>query len=121
MDQLASLNTRAGVSVTRVVATKCKRRTWRPSVLTAIVVASKIVYDEKVYLADYREQLSEFSLVSAPKQESAFLGLCGYSTTVRRGQYAKYYYALEDVARTEWSSSTSGAASSSTSSRLSDE
>ena len=87
----------------------------------SIVVASKVVYDEKVYLADYREQLSEFSLVSAPKQESAFLGLCGYSTTVRRGQYAKYYYALEDVARTEWSSSTSGAASSSTSSRLSDE
>ena len=34
-------------------------RTWRPALLMAIVVASKVVYDEKVFLADYREQLPQ--------------------------------------------------------------
>ena len=70
-------------------------RNWRPTLLMAIVVASKVVYDEKVYLADYREQLPQYNLKHAPQQELAFLELINYNTTVRRGQYAKYYYALE--------------------------
>ena len=41
-------------------------------------------------------------LERATQQELAFLTLIGYNTTVRRGQYAKFYYALEDVARVEW-------------------
>ena len=77
-------------------------RTWRPALLMAIVVASKVVYDEKVFLADYREQLPRYCLKHAPQQELAFLTLLGYNTTVRRGEYARYYYALEDVARIEW-------------------
>ena len=44
-----------------------------------------------------------YDLRSAPQQEMAFLALVNYSTTVRRGQYARYYYALEDVSRIEWS------------------
>ena len=74
-------------------------RNWRPALLMAIVVASKVVYDEKVFLADYREQLPQLNLKGAPQQELAFLALIGYNTTVRRGQYAKYYYALEVRAR----------------------
>lgn len=81
-------------------------RTWRPSVLTAIVVASKIVYDEKVYLADYRDQLPQLCLDDAATQEVAFLNLLSFNTTVRRGQYAKYYYCLEDVARARWAAAS---------------
>lgn len=77
-------------------------RTWRPTLLIAIVVASKIIYDEKVFLADYRNQLPHYNLTYATEQERAFLLQIGYNTTVRRGQYAKYYYALEDVSRNEW-------------------
>jgi hypothetical protein len=75
-------------------------RTWRPALLMAIVVASKVVYDEKVFLADYRDQLPHLCLDEASTQERAFLTSLSFNTTVRRGQYAKYYYALEDVART---------------------
>ena len=57
-----------------------------------------------MFLADYREQLPEYNLDVASKQEVAFLTLLNYNTVVRRGQYAKYYYALEDVARVEWAS-----------------
>ena len=74
-------------------------RTWRPALLMAIVIASKVVYDEKVFLADYREQLPELCLTAASSQEVAFLELIKFNTIVRRGQYAKYYYALEDVHR----------------------
>ena len=70
-------------------------RNWRPALLIAIIVASKVVYDEKVFLADYRDQLPQFRLDNASAQEATFLGLIGYNTTVRRGQYARYYYALE--------------------------
>ena len=76
-------------------------RTWRPALLIAIVVASKVVYDEKVYLADYREMLPELCLDAASAQELELLKLVNYNTTVRRGQYARYYYALEDVARNQ--------------------
>ena len=76
-------------------------QTWRPALLMAIVVASKVVYDEKVFLQDYREQLPQYCLEHATQQEMGFLTLLGYNTTVRRGQYAKYYYCLEDVARAE--------------------
>ena len=76
-------------------------RTWRSALLTAIIVASKVVYDEKVFLADYYDQLPDLELSSAPQLEIAFLTMINYNVTVRRGQYAKYYYALEDVARVE--------------------
>ena len=74
-------------------------RTWRPALLMSIIVASKVVYDEKVFLADYREQLPELCLDGISAQELAFLTLINFNTSVRRGQYAKYYYALEDVGR----------------------
>lgn len=70
-------------------------RTWRPSLLMAIVIASKTIYDEKVFLADYRTQLPYLNLEQASVQERDFLTLIGFNTNVRRGQYAKYYYALE--------------------------
>ena len=35
----------------------------------------------------------------ASAQELAFLTLLNFNTNVRRAQYAKYYYALEDVSR----------------------
>jgi hypothetical protein len=74
-------------------------RTWRPAALLAIIVASKVVYDEKVFLADYRDMLPELALDGLAAQEIAFLRLVGYNTSVRRAQYAKYFYALQDVAR----------------------
>ena len=74
-------------------------RTWRCALLTAIVIASKVVYDEKVFIADYRDQLPEFCLDASSRQEVVFLTVVNYGTVVRRGQYAKYYYALEDVSR----------------------
>ena len=43
----------------------------------------------------YRDQLPHFNLEHASVQERVFLAQIGFNTNVRRGQYAKYYYALE--------------------------
>ena len=64
-------------------------RTWRPALLVAIVIASKVVYDEKVFLADYREQLPALRFDEMPARELAFLNLINFNTSVRRGQYAR--------------------------------
>ena len=63
------------------------------------MIASKVIYDEKIYLADYREQLEpRMSLSRVPQQEAHFLHLLDYITIINPRQYAQYYYALLDVA-----------------------
>jgi len=78
-------------------ALKITRTTWRITLLAALIVSSKVVFDEKVYLQDYRDVLTSLELHVVSKQETAFLELLGYRTVVRRAQYAKYYFALLDV------------------------
>lgn len=104
--------------------------TWRPLLIVAIAIASKVVLDEKVFLGDYCELLPSLSLLglraltearrrrpqraaalcrprpapeiaplpSPPQLEAVFLSLINYSTVIGRKQFAKYYYALLDVA-----------------------
>ena len=103
--------------------------TWRPLLIVAIAIASKVVLDEKVFLGDYCELLPSLSLLGlraltearrrrpqragalcrprsaaecppslAPQLEAVFLSLINYSTVIGRKQFAKYYYALLDVA-----------------------
>ena len=103
--------------------------TWRPLLIVAIAIASKVVLDEKVFLGDYCELLPSLSLLGlraltearrrrpqradlsrprpapeiaplpSPLQlEAVFLSLINYSTVIGRKQFAKYYYALLDVA-----------------------
>ena len=76
-------------------------RTWRRSLLMALVVASKSVYDEKILLTDYTKMLGPhmaLSLKALQQQERCFLHMLNFSTVVYRQQYAQYYYALLDVA-----------------------
>ena len=75
------------------------RCTWRCSVMSALIVASKVVYDDKVFLADYKDQLPCFNLSQISAQEIVFLNAIDFNTTVKRCLYARYYYSLEDVAR----------------------
>ena len=70
---------------------------WRLGVFMSFVVAMKVIFDEKIHLADCRQALPHLNLAAAHEQEVAFLTMIGYNTVVRRGQYAKYYYALQDV------------------------
>ena len=104
--------------------------TWRPLLIVAIAIASKVVLDEKVFLGDYCELLPSLSLLGLraltearrrrrarapraavagrpaperppspdPQLEAVFLSLINYSTVIGRKQFAKYYYALLDVA-----------------------
>ena len=82
----------------RVRALALTRRTWRCVLLTAIVVSTKVVFDETVFLADFRDRLPSLRLGRAAEQEGVFLSLINYSTTVRTAQFARYYFGLLDVA-----------------------
>ena len=73
-------------------------RTWRTALLVAMVIASKVVSDEDVYLGDFRENIPWLD-VDLSGQEAVFLSLLDYTTLVKARQYAQYYYALEDLVR----------------------
>ena len=74
--------------------------TWRTGILTSLMVAAKVVFDEKVTLDECREQLPKINLDRAHELEASFLSMLSYRTVVRRAQYARYYYALQDVVLT---------------------
>ena len=71
-------------------------RTWRVSLLVALVIAAKVAFDEHVFLGDFRERLAWLDADLA-KQEAVFLDMIDYSTVVKARQYAHYYYALLDT------------------------
>jgi hypothetical protein len=72
-------------------------RSWRPGFLVALLIAMKATYDEDTFLADCQEAIPGIELHVTNEQEAAFLTMIGFNTLIRRGQYAKYYYALQDV------------------------
>ena len=71
-------------------------RTWRVALLVALIVASKVVFDEEVFLGDFRERLPWLEACLST-QEAIFLEMIKYSTVIKSRQYAEYYYALLDV------------------------
>ena len=71
-------------------------RTWRVVFLVALVVAAKVVFDEDVYLGDFRDHLPWLD-VDLSRQEATFLEMIDYGTVVTSKQFAEYYYALLDV------------------------
>lgn len=82
----------------RVRQNMLTRRTWRPVLLVALIIASKSVYDESMHLSDFRERLPQLNLAHLADQEVAFLIAINYDVLVQRRQYAQYYFALLDVA-----------------------
>ena len=62
----------------------------------ALVVAAKVVFDEDVYLGDFRDHLPWLD-VDLSRQEATFLEMIDYGTVVKSKQFAEYYYALLDV------------------------
>lgn len=71
-------------------------RTWRSALITAAILSTKVLYDEKVYLGDFRSALPEFRLEHIGAAEIKFLQLIGFRTLVSSQEYARYYYALRD-------------------------
>ena len=71
--------------------------TWRTWVLISLMVSAKVVFDEKVTLDEFRDQLPEFDLARAHELEASFLSMLSFRAIIRRTQYARYYYALQDV------------------------
>ena len=72
-------------------------RTWRVALLIALVIASKVVFDEDVFLGDFRANIAWLD-VDLSEQEAVFLSMINYNTVVNARQYAQYYYALLDQA-----------------------
>ena len=72
-------------------------RTWRVALLMALVIASKVVFDEDVFLGDFRANIAWLN-VDLAEQEAVFLSMIDYNTMVNPRQYAQYYYALLDQA-----------------------
>jgi hypothetical protein len=72
---------------------------WRIVTFISLVVASKVVFDENICLIDCLWLLPELSidLKVAKEQEAVFLSMLDFRTVVRREQYARYYYAMQDV------------------------
>ena len=74
-------------------------RTWRVALLMALVIASKVVFDEDVFLGDFRSKIAWLNHnVHLSEQEAVFLSMIDYNTMVNPRQYAQYYYALLDQA-----------------------
>ena len=74
-------------------------RTWRVALLMALVIASKVVFDEDVFLGDFRSKIAWLSHnVHLAEQEAVSLSMIDYNTMVNPRQYAQYYYALLDQA-----------------------
>jgi|TARA_B110001469_G_C9585273_1_gene290323 hypothetical protein len=74
-------------------------RTWRVALLIALVIASKVVFDEDVFLGDFRANIAWLNDdVDLSEQEAVFLSMIDYNTMVNPRQYAQYYYALLDQA-----------------------
>ena len=73
-------------------------RTWRVALLIAMVIACKVVFDEDIYLGDFRDNLPWLD-VDLSGQEAVFLNLIDYTTIVKARQYAQYYFALGDLMR----------------------
>lgn len=71
-------------------------RTWRVMFLVSLVVATKIVFDEEVYLGDFRDHLPWLD-IDLSRQEATFLEMIDYGTVVTSKEFAEYYYALLDV------------------------
>lgn len=74
-------------------------RTWRVALLMALVIASKVVFDEDVFLGDFRAKIAWLNhYAHLSEQEAVFLSMIDYNTMVNPRQYAQYYYALLDQA-----------------------
>jgi len=57
----------------------------------------KVAFDENIFLSDCKKALPEMNLVHAREQERMFLKMIDFAALVGREQYAKYYFALQDV------------------------
>lgn len=71
--------------------------TWRPSVLCALLCASKSWYDKAIFNVDFSERLPDYNLGHINTIEGKFLISLDYRTTVSMSLYAKYFFALQDV------------------------
>lgn len=72
-------------------------KTWRSVLLTAILLACKLLYDEKVFLHDFQSALPELDLRHLGDTETTFLLSINFSANVSSSTFARYWGALMDA------------------------
>ena len=68
--------------------------TWRPLILSSLLVAQKVWDDKYLSNADFAFIYPFFVTAEINKLEQKFLELIQYNVTVKSSMYAKYYFAL---------------------------
>ena len=69
---------------------------WRPIVLSALMLASKVYDDESMVNIDFCK-ITEIHLSDVNRLESEFLFHLGFNCTVRASQYAETYFRLRSA------------------------
>ena len=77
--------------------------TWRPILLSGLLVTSKDWYDGRVFNLDYAERLDEYiTLPHLNAMEAEFLGLLDYRTTISASLYAQCDAAIPTERAVIW-------------------
>jgi len=95
----------AFIIIERCLQASAKRRlltaeSWRPLLITAVILAAKTWYDEQLWLVDVRHQLrGYFELEHLGRQEAEMCKLVQFRFNVTPKSFYEYYFALRDLGR----------------------
>jgi len=72
--------------------------TWRRIVLAAMIVSDKVFEDYAVWNVDFMNMVPQSSVEDLNKLERKFLTYLNFKTALTASDYAKYYFALRELA-----------------------
>ncbi|KAG8462252.1 hypothetical protein KFE25_012072 [Diacronema lutheri] len=82
---------------------------WRPLLITAVILAAKTWFDEQLWLVDVRHQLrGYFDLQHLGRHEAELCKLVAFRLTVTPKNFYEYYFALRDLGRKRLAAAASG-------------
>lgn len=79
----------------------CKEN-WRPVVLTALLLASKVWEDVSSWTGEFSQIASDYSVKGINQMEAAFLRGLGFRCHISGQEYARYYFALRSQIQTNY-------------------
>lgn len=72
-------------------------KTWRPCLLCALLLASKVWQDLSSWNSEFAEIYPQFSLEAINKLEAIFCKEIEWNLNISSSVYAKYYFALRSL------------------------
>lgn len=73
---------------------RLRKENWRPIVLTALLLASKVWEDVSSWTAEFSQIAPDYSVRGINQMEAAFLAALKFRCHVSGQEYARYYFAL---------------------------